>query len=439
MDINKILYNDFFSYFKRVFLFLHPSQKLNESWHLECVCRFVEHSDKIVINLPPRTLKSIICTIAYSTWMIGKYRHKKIIIATYGEFLSEKFLSECKNVLNSEWYQELFEDFMIIKKTKKSIRNDQFGHIVTTSIKGALTGEGCDILIVDDPHKAIHAYYPHMMNKAIQWYENTLLSRLNNIETGKIIIIMQRIHKFDLTSYVLKKFKYFHSFIIPFYTKIDLCFQISQYTFSMKQNTYLYEHFNSLYTKFSVEIINSQYLQKPDSEENIFNIELIDLINHVNNNNIYQSWDTAISERDNNSYSVCTIWSVQNNIYVLIDIFKARVSYNDLLFYSLSFANKYINSTILVENKFIGYVLAEDLERNNIAVYRINPKVSKVQRALLINHLIKNIKILESLDLEKRNLFLNDLKNFPYLSSDDVVDSMTQFLHFITNNTANVF
>ncbi len=437
MQLNDILRKDFYFYFQRIFLFFHNSEAVTPSWHLECVCRHIENVNKIIINLPPRTLKSMICTLAYATWMIGVHRNKKIIIATYGEFLSMKFIRECKAILESKWYQDLFKDFKIISKTNKSIRNSQFGHILATSLNGPMTGEGCDILIVDDPHKAIHAFYPHMLNKAINWYDNTLLSRINNPDKAQIIIVMQRIHEFDLTHHILKNYNQFISLVIPAYTSKELKFSINRHQFTMKANSYLYETFCNL--DLNKDIWLTQYLQNPTTKKQLIDINQITQTDVINLSYIVQSWDTAISENDHSSYSVCTIWAINQQEFVLIDFFKERVCYSDLLCYATDFANKYTNSTILIENKFTGYVLAEALERNNYFVIRCTPTGSKTQRVLLVSHLFSSIKISSNLPKELSQDFLKELQEWPHSKNDDIIDSVSQFLNHINSRINNVF
>ena len=194
-----------------------------------------------------------------------------------------------------------------------------------------------------------------------------------------------------------------------------------KYSFSMKANSYLNLAFKSL--EISKEIFNIQYLQKCNDTLNIFDISLIKEVSHFSGQCILQSWDTAISENDNSSYSVCTIWSIEKDEYVLIEFFKEKISYSDLLYHALLFANK--------------YVLAEDLHRHNVNVQRYIPKFGKIQRAMLVSHKIEKIKIFS--ELLNKDVFINDMRNFPYMKSDDLVDSVTQFLHTITVNNFFIY
>ena len=70
-------------------------------------------------------------------------------------------------------------------------------------MQGTLTGRGGDLIIIDDPTKPTDALSQPTRNSVNEWYLNTLLSRLDNKATGRIVIVMQRVHVEDLTGFVL--------------------------------------------------------------------------------------------------------------------------------------------------------------------------------------------------------------------------------------------
>jgi hypothetical protein len=77
------------------------------------------------------------------------------------------------------------------------------GFRFATSVGGSATGEGGDILIIDDPHNPTQIHSPKYREKAIEWFETTFVTRLNNKKTGAIILVMQRLHDEDLTSHLI--------------------------------------------------------------------------------------------------------------------------------------------------------------------------------------------------------------------------------------------
>ena len=70
---------------------------------------------------------------------------------------------------------------------------------------GVLTGRGADLIIIDDPLKPDEALSETRRKTVNDWYDNSLLSRLNDKTKGCIIIIMQRLHQDDLVGHVLEQ------------------------------------------------------------------------------------------------------------------------------------------------------------------------------------------------------------------------------------------
>ena len=77
------------------------------------------------------------------------------------------------------------------------------GFRMSTSVGGVLTGRGADIIILDDPLKPDDALSETRRTSVNEWYDNTLLTRLNSKENGVIIIVMQRLHQDDLVGHVI--------------------------------------------------------------------------------------------------------------------------------------------------------------------------------------------------------------------------------------------
>lgn len=208
--LNAILRTDFKSFVEKVFNEVSPSALYMDNWHIDLICSelmSVENGDhnRLIINLPPRYMKSIICSVAFPAFVLGHNPKASLVCVSYNDSLSEKLALDCKKVIESEWYKELFPQTKL-SKNKKAVLDFETtngGGRFSTSVNGTLTGRGGDYLIIDDPIKPADANSDLQRNKVNEWYGNTLYSRLNNKNTGKIIVVMQRIHEEDLTGYLL--------------------------------------------------------------------------------------------------------------------------------------------------------------------------------------------------------------------------------------------
>ena len=105
--------------------------------------------------------------------------------------------------MNSKFYRDLFPTRM--SSTKQAVgefMTTAGGSRLATSVGGVLTGRGADFIILDDPIKPDDAISESQRRSTNNWYDNTVVSRLNDKRTGCIIIIMQRLHEDDLVGHV---------------------------------------------------------------------------------------------------------------------------------------------------------------------------------------------------------------------------------------------
>ena len=77
------------------------------------------------------------------------------------------------------------------------------GYRIATSVGGALTGDGGDIICIDDPHNVVDSDSAKMREGVLEWWDQAMQTRLNDPRTGAFVIIMQRVHEQDLTGHIL--------------------------------------------------------------------------------------------------------------------------------------------------------------------------------------------------------------------------------------------
>jgi hypothetical protein len=206
-----ILKNDFVSFVERSFYELNPETTYLPNWHIELIAAALEEcrmgkSTRLIINVPPRSLKSHMASIAFVAWLLGQNPTAQIICASYAQDLADKLAGDCRSLMMSQWYQELFPATRLA--TRRPAVNDfmttEKGTRLATSVGGVLTGRGADFIIIDDPLKPDEALSEVQRRNVNDWYDHTLISRLNDKRTGCIILIMQRLHEDDLVGHVLR-------------------------------------------------------------------------------------------------------------------------------------------------------------------------------------------------------------------------------------------
>lgn len=201
-EYRAILRNDLASFIERSFLELNPQSTFIGGQYIDLMASHLERcrtgrTKRLIINLPPRSLKSHAASVALPAWLLGHDPSKQIISVSYGQDLAIKHARDCRTLMNSRFYRQLFPGTVISpdKFSANDFVTTRNGGRMATSVGGVLTGRGADILILDDILKPDDALSESRRKDANDWYFNTLLSRLNSKANGVIILVMQRLHQ----------------------------------------------------------------------------------------------------------------------------------------------------------------------------------------------------------------------------------------------------
>ena len=133
-------------------------------------------------------------------------QRKSFLFASYAGSLSIRDSVKCRRLIDSRWYKEYFGDSFELttdQNQKQRFENNKTGYRIATSVDGALTGEGGDIIVIDDPHNVREAESSTVREGVLDWWDQAMQTRLNDPKTGAFIIIMQRVHENDLTGHIL--------------------------------------------------------------------------------------------------------------------------------------------------------------------------------------------------------------------------------------------
>jgi hypothetical protein len=198
---------DFMAFIELSFLELVAAE-FCPNWHIERIAEALENCRtgkirRLIINVPPRSLKSHCATVAFPAWLLGHNPSAQIICASYSQDLAEKHARDCKTLMLKEKYKQLFSARLSPDKMAAAeFTTTENGFRLSTSVGGQLTGRGADFIIIDDALKPDEALSDTRRRNVNDWYDSTVVSRLNDKRTGCIIIIMQRLHEDDLVGHV---------------------------------------------------------------------------------------------------------------------------------------------------------------------------------------------------------------------------------------------
>jgi predicted phage terminase large subunit-like protein len=452
-----ILRSDFYAFAQKSFEVLHPGSTLQTNWHLELVAvNLVDIMTgkelRLILNAPPRSLKSLLGSVAFPAFVLGHDPTRQIICVSYTQDLANDLSSMRRRLMESDDYCRLFPRVCLVKSTENELQTDAGGFCYATSIGGTLTGRGGDILIIDDPLNSNEAYSEAARNRTNEWYSQTLLSRLNDKQRGAIVVIMQRLHQYDFTGYLLEQGGRWKHVKLPAFALEDTLISLPSRQFIWKQGEPLQPQrepisvLEKLKKEMGLPRFYAQYLEEPVPESG--NMLKSDWLKYCEVNpsrqpgdQIVQSWDTAVKAAETSKFSVCLIFLVRNkNAYYLIDVLRQKLEFPELNKLVIAHAQKYNADVIIIEDQMSGSSLIQSAKRNGLqGVVAIRPDADKRTR------MYSQTPKLEagSLILPKSAPWVSDFREeylaFPEGRYNDQIDALSQFLLWRTNSEYSRF
>ncbi|BAT58554.1 terminase-like family protein [Variibacter gotjawalensis] len=446
-DVQAILRTDFISFVEKVFYTLNPGVVLQANWHLDAICYALMglidgDNNRLVINAPPRSLKSVIASVALPAFLLGRDPTVQIICVSYSSELAHKFSNDFRRIVTSRWYRDLFPLFLIssFKNTEAEVATTQGGGRLSVSVGGTITGRGADVIAVDDSMKPEDALSEKTRESVNRWFASTLLSRLNNKKTGKIVLIGQRIHQDDLSGKLIAEGV--PALILPAIAMAEETIPIGKRRYHHRYIGDLLHpereskiELDTLRRSMGTDIFAAQYQQEPvppggnmikRSWIKRYHLDDID----GEEGTIIQSWDTASKAGGQNDYSVCTTWFVADNgHYYLLHVFRDRLNYPELKARAIKLFNNWPGiSSVMIEDAGVGTALVPELCEHGIPaiavksdrdkVTRMSVQTGKIEAGFI--HFPENESWLADLEAE--------LFAFPNSRHDDQVDSVSQAL-----------
>ncbi len=446
-----LLRSDFSSFLAKSFSTVDPSSTYLHSWHLDVMAEYLERVTqgkikRLIINIPPRSLKSLTVSVAWPAWLLGKKPSLRVMAASYSAGLAVRHSLDCRQVMTAPWYREVFPTARIVKDQNEKHRftTTRRGFRFATSVGGVATGEGGDVLIVDDPHTPMQAASDTMRTRGINWFDQTFMSRLNHKKKGVVVVVMQRLHPQDLTGHLLeKKNGGWELLELPAIAKEKQIFSLAGERIYVRNEGEILQPEREGEMELSIlkEALGSsgfsaQYQQQPMAEEGaMLRRDWIGRFNDIPQEGlVVQSWDTAIKTGLNNDYSACATWKISQQEgdkvgFYLLDMRVKRMEYPELCRAVLDAAKEWQPEAILVEDKASGQSLLQEMRRESkLPLIAIHPKHQKTQRFASVTPLFEAGRVffpryaawLDSLEVE--------LLSFPHVVHDDQVDAISQFL-----------
>jgi len=454
-DLNRILAEkNLAEFLGQMWAYIDPHPYVH-GWHIDAICEHMQHVisgdiRRILINIPPRHMKSIGIGVGLPAWAWLKKPELQFLYSSYASSLSIRDGIKCRRVIDSPLYQERWGNKFNLtsdQNTKIRFDNDKGGYRICTSVDGMTTGEGGDIVVIDDANNVKDGESDTVRNATNQWFDEVMQTRLNNPQTGAIVVIQQRTHAKDLSGHILGKYgkDYYHLLLPAEYEKNVKCRAFGGWKDPRKEEGELLwpdrfrrQELEALKVALGTYAAAGQLQQRPaprdggliplnqfkryktpPAREAILNLSLV--------------FDTASKENELNDYSVCEVWAETSCGYYLLHIWRKKVAFPELLRIAKSLCEQWQPHEVIIEDKASGIALIQCLrdpkEGIKIPVIAVDPgSFSKVVR-------MEN----EATAIEAGLVWLpevaswlpdfeDECSQFPVGEHDDQIDPMSMYL-----------
>ncbi|MES0863737.1 phage terminase large subunit [Ruegeria sp. SCPT10] len=446
------------SFLKKAFPTVSGGEQFAESWHHNAIGYQLQRvadgeNRRLIVTMPPRYLKSITISVAWVAWMLGRDPTLKFVCVSYSGDLAQKHASDCRAIMQTEWYRRIFPNTRLKRggNSEMDFRTTKGGGRLSTSVGGTLTGRGGDI-IIDDPIKPEDAMSETVRKRVINWYANTLSSRLNDKAKGSILLVMQRLHEEDLAGHLLASGGWEH-LSLPAIAENDERVALRKgKTHERRRGEALHPERESvadlerLRSIMGTAVFSAQYQQSPVPAEGLhvrreWFKRYSNAPEKITGDRIVQSWDTASKDGVFSDYSVCVTALLRNRDVYILDVFRDKLQFPELRRKVIEQAHRYDINALLIEDAASGQQLIQVL-RDNAPNHMPRPIARKPQgdkqtRFLAQSHRIEAGELWLPEAAPWLAEFERELLGFPNLKHDDQVDALTQLLGWSLPNYGN--
>jgi len=446
------LRQDLMTFTERCFHQLNPQGGYLHNWHLDLIVDRLERCRRgecrrLIINVPPRSLKSMLASVALPAFWLGHNPSAQILCASYGQDLADKLSADCRQVMSSPWYQALFPTRLSkVRNAVQEFTTTANGSRMATSVGGVVTGRGAELIIIDDPLKPDEAVSDPQRQKVNDWFDGTLFSRLNHKETGIIIVIMQRLHMDDLAGHLLER-EGWELLSLPAVAEV-----LEEFTYDTPTGPrrHLRQPGDLLHPEREPQAVldelrknlgeyafAGQYQQAPYpaggamvKEGWLMTYEPGQLPKSFEQ--VVMSWDTANKASELADYSVCTVWGYKRPHIYLLYVLRKKLEYPDLKKLTKELKAQWRPTKILIEDKASGTQLIQELRQEGVyAVQGVKPEGDKVMRMNAQTGAFEQGLVLLPTQAPWLEDYRKELISFPKSKHDDQVDSTAQALKWI--------
>lgn len=427
---------------------VEPSTEFVSGWHLEAINEHLEavtngQIRNLLINMPPRHMKSLAVSVFWPCWEWATRPERRWLFASYAASLSIRDSVKCRRLIQSPWYQRNWGDRYKLtgdQNAKERYENDKTGYRLATSVGGAATGEGGDRIVIDDPHNVREAESETIRQAAVDWFWESMSTRLNDPKTGARVVVMQRVHAKDLSGSILEHGGFDHLCLPAEYEGTNRVTSIGWSDPRSSPGDLLWpdrfgaDELTDLKRSLGSYGTAGQLQQRPSpAEGGLFKRDWWKFYRERPRkfDEVVQSWDCTFKDLQSSDYVVgLVVGRIGADKYVL-DMTRDRMGIGATMQAIRSMSAKWPESTAkLVEDKANGSAVIELLKHEIPGLIPVNPEGGKVVRAQAVSPEVEagNVFLPDPTIAPWVHDFVEECAAFPNGANDDQVDALTQAL-----------
>jgi predicted phage terminase large subunit-like protein len=403
------------------------------------------YETRLIINLPPRHLKSVLTSIVFVAWLLGRNPKLRIAVVSHSQALALDLASKTLQLVSSDFYRKVFPGFRLRDNGRKAMDfvTADGGGRYAASFETGITGRGFDVIIIDDPISAHHVKSEKERANVNENFNNMISSRLDDQIKGIMIVVGQRMHEDDLSGNLLQKGGWKHV-CLPLVAEEEASYALSNSSWHRKVGAPLLANqwpagvVKQKREEVGESIFAAQYQQNPSAAVG----ELIrpGQIKHFDDlpsdaRRFTLSWDTAVKAGSDNSYTVCLVIARDTRRHYVIDVLRARLDPVQMRDAALGLITAYKPAKILIEDASSGTGLASMLsELGHQAELRPTGGRGKEERLESQLHMFAQHRVLIKRNQPWTVELESELMRFPFGKHNDQVDALTQYLAWIADS-----
>lgn len=409
------------------------TREYHDNWHIELICAALEgvaagRIRRLIINIPPRSMKSLTVDVFFPAWLWIHRPGAEVMTVSHKLALATRDTVKTRRLIQSDWYQRRWGHLVRLtsdQNQKMRFENSAGGLRMAQGMDSGITGEGGDIISVNDPHNRKQAHSDVERQRALETYDEEISTRLNDPDTGAIVVTMQRLHQLDLTGHLLAGGEAWDWLCLPMEydpshpgcspddprrTPGELLWPSR---FSASAVAGLKARLGPIGSANQLQQLGSQ------KGGGVWKAHLLRFYHHRPErfDRLCAAWDMTFKQTADGSFVVGQVWGRRGADFFLLDEVRARMGFTDALKAVLALRSRWPNvHATLVEDKANGPAVMDVLRDHVPGLLPVDTgRDSKTARAEAVSPLI-----------EAGNVYIPA----PGVASVDTTDWLAEVAHF---------